>query len=625
MRPTSGTDLQLEEDVAAATSSFFSATLLLMGLGALIVASGYALSRDANSGAIECYFAGEFLVALAPLLLLYRNKVLDRAIGVWVSIALGMVSFIVVACYSPLEFGFDDEYQHTLTAQSILTSGHLFHLNPALPVSAQFPGLEIVTTEISSLSGLSIFASGTIVAGVCHVVMTGLMFCLAKQFGLTSRASVFAVMVFSSGYTYQAFLSYFAYETIAVPFLIATLIVITKLLVSRHPRSHLLVAGAIFLSFVTIVSHHITSYFLLALASVLILSTYLFSPKRRRQSRPLLVLLSIIVLLAFWNFVVAPETVHYLNQIVNQIRGIPHIAVIRPPDRSVSQYVTSGNSPVVVTPLPLRLLGDFGVAAVILMLPIGAWTIWKRRVRRRRYIWIMPVLAAVAYYALLPLFVLAPGGDGLAGRAQVLLLIPAGLVAAVGLEPGLLTLSGKHTRLGWRLRSYLGIFLIAIIIVGAVPASYPGFASKLPAPYNVDAITRSYDRRTVLAGMWASDYLGPHAAIAADTTDSLMLEAIAGTPVIDQVATLFETGRFTSGDDELALSLKLGYIFTDYRLTTETPADGSNFGNDPLSGVYRSPLPRRALRKFNHERGLDRIFDDGSIVIYSVTDSELRN
>src|SRR5258706_420835 len=78
---------------------------------------------------------------------------------------------IVKVMYSPLSFSGYDEFLHWLTADNITRTGHLFSENALLPVSPDYPGLEIVTNALSTMSSLSTFNAGIIVIGVARLVM----------------------------------------------------------------------------------------------------------------------------------------------------------------------------------------------------------------------------------------------------------------------------------------------------------------------------------------------------------------------------------------------------------------------------------------------------------------------
>src|ERR1022692_184153 len=69
------------------THLLFDVAIVAMALGVFIVSIGYALSRSSKPGAIELYFVGEFLVAIAPLIFLYKNKRISNASGLWMSLS----------------------------------------------------------------------------------------------------------------------------------------------------------------------------------------------------------------------------------------------------------------------------------------------------------------------------------------------------------------------------------------------------------------------------------------------------------------------------------------------------------------------------------------------------------
>jgi hypothetical protein len=629
-----GGHLSTAEPSAISTSEpsvrFFNATLILLALSVLIVCLGYALSRSSEPGALTAYYVGEFMTALMPVVFILKNKNFHFSIGAWLSITIGISTFIIAYCYSPMRFPLSDEYQHMFTAQAILTSHHLFGYNPTLPVSPQFPGLEIVTSALSSVSGLSIFVCGTIVAGICHVLLTGLVFFLGRALGLSSRAALIGVIIFTTGYDYQSFLSYFIYETFALPFFVATLILFIKSLRADSVFSKITFSiGTVVVAFVTIVSHHVTSYLMTFL--IVMLGLFAIPSFRRKEQNLWLIILpvvSIVGLLLFWDLAVATDTLHYLGQIKSDLsgaKGVTQVSLL--PSQQVVAHVASGSgqAPSGITAPPLRIIGDMGIVIFAVILAIGSWTVWRNKSSYPRSLWMAPMVAGIGYFALLPIFVFSSNGVGLVGRAQVLLLIPAGMLAAAGLERvSYFALSGQHTKQRARRLRYAGAALgLSLVAAGGVPASYPPSTGKLPSPFNDDAYTRSADAHTIETGEWISRTLGPTARLAADHSSQLLFEAIGGVPAIQGIANLFESETFSSADARLVRRLKIGYVVADQRLTTEVPAGDSNFDDDPLSGGYKEPLPASTLTKFDHLSGVSRIFDDGVIVIYALEGSPL--
>src|SRR5665213_2915969 len=339
------------------TAFLFEGSLLFLTFGVFVVCCSYALARASEPGGIVLFFVGEFVVVLTPLLFLFLNRSVSHAAGLWMSLSIGVATFVMTLCYTPSAFSFSDEFQHSYTAQSILRTDHLFHNNPTLPVSAHFPGMEIVTTQLGKLSGLSVFASGTIIAGASHVVLTGLVFLLAREFGLSARASAFAVVVFTTGYDYQAFLSYFAYETFAVPFLLATVILFTKMLRSVDRRMALLYgAGSFATGCVTTVTHHVTSFFMVGLVAMMALCAVIWSARWRQKAAPLLAVVAVLIGgLAFWDLAVASDTFHYLRQVQSLLygSGANRINLARPSPEVVAQVRGGRLVPPVIIPLPV--------------------------------------------------------------------------------------------------------------------------------------------------------------------------------------------------------------------------------------------------------------------------------
>ena len=83
---------------------------------------------------------------------------------------MGMGLYGVKILHSPLHFSEYDEFLHWNTALNIMEEQHLFGANSLLPISPLYPGLEIVATALSNLSGLSIFACGLLVIGIGKVI-----------------------------------------------------------------------------------------------------------------------------------------------------------------------------------------------------------------------------------------------------------------------------------------------------------------------------------------------------------------------------------------------------------------------------------------------------------------------
>ena len=603
------------------------ALVAAMAMGLFLVSFGFALGRASRPGAMDFYIAGQVLIITSPVFYLVKFRDVKKTTGFWISSTVGLAGFLVVQCYSPLQFRFEDEFQHVGTAQLILSTHHLFGFNPALPVSPQYPGMEIATTAISSLCHLSIYASGTIIVGLAHVLVAVLVYSLAIELKLTPRSATFSVVILSVGYDFQFFLSYFAYQTFAVPFLIATLLVTLKMLrASRSDVAAFLGVSAVSLGFITIVSHHVTSYFLIAMLIFIVATVAIQHGKTLARGLAILVVLG--VLLAIWDLGIATDTVHYLSQIrvfLFESSGISSsVKSIGTASQQVGNYVTNGNIPnYEPTPIPLRVLADLSAAILALLIPAGVWRIWRGRRAFSRLLWSFVAMCGL-YYILALIFLFSPGADQLVGRAQALVLIPVGLIAAIALDSAMkpaITRRKHRIKSSGRAQALIAAAAVLVVVVGGILSAWPPYPGKLPGPYQVAAYERSTDQRTIAVGAWMAHMLGPGKNFAADHREALMLAAMTGDNATPDTAALFEAESFRSSDVAVVEHQHTQYVIADYRMTMELPAEGSYFINDPLAGLYARPLPKQDLDKFNAIPGISRIFDDGTIAIFDIRNS----
>jgi hypothetical protein len=602
--------------------------LLTMAVGVFLASCGFALGRASRPGAMVVYLAGQLLVSLAPVLYLATRRSIAKSSGFWISSSIGIASFLIAQCYSPLQFRFEDEFQHAWTLQSILSTHHLFGYNPALPISPQYPGMEIATSAIMSLTHLSIYASATIIAGLSHLLMTVLIFYLGTELELSPRTAAFAVVIFSIGIDYQFFFSYFVYETFAIPFLLATLIVTLKMLkTDREETATFLGIAAVCLGFVTIVSHHVTSYFMATLLIALFVWTVFSAQGSRSIRRLAAIVLPIAVLLAVWDLAIATDTVNYLSQIRVDLFGSTSGSGLPAGGASlqVGNYIDRGHAVASqVSPASWRFLADISAAILAILIPAGAWRIWRARQHSSIFLW-PALLVCALYYILVPIYLFTPGADQIVGRSQGLILIPVGLVTAVALDsvttPFLVPRHRVRRTWAARFRMTVLVGVALVIAVGGIVTSWPPYSAKLPGPYQIAAFERSTDERTIATGSWIAQRLGPGKRIAADHRESLVLSAIGGATAPPGTTSLFENESFRTVDAAIVRKLGIQYVIADYRMTQQLPAEGAYFEFDPLAGHYANPLPLAALSKFDAISGVSRIFDDGVIVIYALQGS----
>ena len=175
------------------------------------------------------------------------------AVGRWerLGLVLGVTAalYAVKYLYSPLAFKFPDELQHWRSATDIRTTHHLFTANASLPISPQFPGLEELTTALSSLTGLSVVSAGLLVAGIARLLlMLGLFELFRRVAGpvgahrtararaprrLTAatgpeRVAGFAALLYATSMHFQSFDAMFIYQALAIPLAVVVLVLLAR-------------------------------------------------------------------------------------------------------------------------------------------------------------------------------------------------------------------------------------------------------------------------------------------------------------------------------------------------------------------------------------------------------------
>ena len=187
--------------------------------GVLLVAAAYTAGRlgHAESWANRTYWLGQVLVLLPTSARLLSRRVLTTAETLALITILTVAEYLIWVCYSPAGFTFVDELEHWRSTTNILQTGSLSTVNYLLPISPHYPGLEEVTSALASVTGLSVFVSGLIVAGVAHLLFVYVLYLLFREISSSYRVASVAVLVYASNSHFASFDSMFIYQTLALP------------------------------------------------------------------------------------------------------------------------------------------------------------------------------------------------------------------------------------------------------------------------------------------------------------------------------------------------------------------------------------------------------------------------
>jgi hypothetical protein len=513
---------------------------------------------------------------------------------------LTVAEYLVKVCYSPAAFTYIDELEHWRSTVDILQTGKLFTVNQLLPISPHYPGPEEVTSALASITGLSVFTSGLIVAGVAHLLFVIVLYVLFREVSNSYRLAGVALLFYASNSHFTSFDSMFIYQTLALPFLGFTVLAAWRLTSQRTGGQRVgWLALAMLAIVATVVTHHITSYVLAATLAVITLAAVITGSWRLAAWVAVLAMFSTVVAIG-WLLFAAPETLAYLQPFAE--------GTIQSFRSLLSGH--NGAPPTSGIPLGNRALGAIAVLIVSALLPVGWWRVWRRY---RDQPWTVAMaIVSVSWYVIVAVRFAVADGSQVAGRAATFVFVPAAYIAALAVD------HLASTAVRWQARITGAAVLVVVpgLILNGLANGWPPYWERLPGPHQVAGFERSVGPEEIAAARWALAALGPANRFATDFGSYPVLGSYGDQDPLRDVAYLYTSSKFTPLDVVKAQTRELRYIWVDQRLSQSLPAFGQYFPIDPNAGKYTRPLAWADLDKFNGVPGIARIYDSGNIVIY---------
>ena len=575
------------------------------GAGLLLCSIANALTRAGEGPSLLLYWAGILLIAVP---IFYRLTSEEASPGERLALVclLGLALYGVKLVRDAPIFTFSDEFLHGYNSNQISQHHHLFHPNPILETSRYYPGLEGATSALRTTTGLSAYAAGAIVIGTARLLAMSAMFVLFWRISGSDRIAGIGTAIFTGNFNFLFWSAQFSYQSMALPLLLLILLAVVEMdWGARAARGAWQALAATAIAAV-VITHHITSY---AVAATLVALSVL-SATARRVPNPWRLAVLAVALTAIWLVVVASSTVGYITPTVtNAITSSLHTAAGEAPTRGLFQAGTA-SATVEQAPAAARALSLLAVLLLAAGLPFGLRTVWRRY--RKQPIAILFGAAAVGFFGALALR-LAPAAWETGNRASEFLFIGLAFVlGCVGLER-------------WRPRSarWLGRALAAaaltIILVGGAIAGWP-WDSQLSRAVR----THSQDGPTISSpplamAQWAKKQDSESNYGALTATSRLLLDPGDQKAFADFTANIIEvlpSADIANWQIALLREEHIRFLVVDRR----------GVGTDGIRGFFFSEgasstsgwLPRSSVKKFEKVPGATRIYDSGSIVVFSL-------
>ncbi len=607
---------------------------LSSAFGTLIVAHAYTSARLGLPGA-DFFFWFGLLIIFVPATVRVLSPTASRFERICLLCIVAICFYLVKVMNSPLFFSSYDEFLHWRTADDITRSGHLFSINSLLPASPFYPGLEIATNALSSLSGLNTFTAGTIVIGVARLLLILALFMLYELLTNSPRIAALATLIYMTNPHFLLFDTQFAYESLALPLTIFLLFVMTYyekvsllLVRTKHSAAFKISSRAVHKSLnrsphwitltawitlgAIVVTHHMTDFIL---DGLLLLWMVIYALRRPtvliRLNLAQTALLGAFLSLVWMNLPGNPVVQYLAQYFTAALNEIEQILTGASTVRHL--FVDYAGQTI---PLWQRIMEISAVALISLGIPFGLLCLWQRY-GHNALTYALGV--ATLGYPIIQILRFTNFGSEISDRASAFLFFPIAFVLAI-----LIVQFWPTRRFSWK-HTLLITCAILVMFLGGISIGSGTAWDILPGPYLVAADARSIEPEGIQAAIWAHSNLRLNNRIATDRTNQILMsiygEQRVVTSLYDQidVTPIFFAFSLSDYDVSIMRQAHIRYLVVDLRLSQALPTLGFYFEEgEPGSFQYTTPLDREALTKFSTVPQINRVFDSGDIVIYDV-------
>ncbi len=601
---------------------WFPIVALLSSLGLFITAIGDYLAREVNPAGSAVFWFGLTLL-IVPIVFRLTDVEVSRRERIALVVVVGLFLYFVKILQSPFGFTFTDEYVHSFNVAQIVSSGTLFIQNPILPATPYFPGLEIVTAALVSISGLSIFTAGLIVIGVVRLILILSLFFFYEYIGHSEWVAGIAAILYACNPNFVFWSGQFSYESLALPLAFLVLFIIArrdKSVNLAEYRGFTFAATLVIIA--VVITHHISSYFLAVFLLAWGLLTLLFPreiaayryanspgqpersmPNFKRLKGPVGLSILAILLATGWLFLTAQTTIAYFAPVFGKAaQSILNISTGLQAPRSL--FGSSSPNPI---PVWQRLIAYASVILMALGIPWGLRTYWSRY--RASGIIFLLALMGVVYFGILILR-LSPASWEIANRASEYFFLGLAFLLATGA----LGMTGPSWA-PW-LRKVIVTVAITIIFLGGVISGWtPGLTLQQPSLVKVGNALIVPQGQAV--AQWFLSEFGPGNRVGADPTSArLMLtygDQFAYSGSTPDIQDILNTPTFAQWQLQELQRYSIPYLVVDERPVTHNVIAAGSF--DPLN----QPAPSSPVdAKFSNTTGVSEILDSGNIRIFAV-------
>lgn len=614
---------------------------LICSCGLLLIAVVNTAMRQGYTTLEGLFWIG-LVVIVFPVGLRLTSSETTRRERIALIAMFGLALYLVKVMQSPYGFTFADEFVHGYNAAQIIQNKALFSANPIIATTPFYPGLEIVTSSLASLSGLSIYTSGLILIGLARLILMVSLYLFYEQVGGSARIAGIAAMLYASNSNFLFWSAQFSYESLALPLALFALYIIAKRDAFTNSSGYkgLSMIALLGISGV-VITHHLSSYFL-AIFLAIWAGVAVYNPlklldrlKRKtalrrnpqspqistnevnpdtpgpvnpRRMGPGWLAIFAVLLSGGWLILVANNTIAYLSPVLRDaLHSIVNIIHGSQTPRVLFQS-SSGST-------ASSLEQIVGIGAVIIMaagVPGGLREFWRRY--QTRGLVLILVLMGLAYFVNLGLR-LSPQAWETANRASEFLFIGLAFLLAIGVE-GL----WKVKKAPW-IGSAVFTACACIVFMGGIIAGWSP-QLRFQQPSQVKAGNSIIEPQGISVARWFLSTLGQGNQVGSDPSNARFLltygKQFAYEGSHPDVQDILTTPDFPDWQKQILQAFSIRYLVIDRRKVSQNSMTGYFFDQNGGEGLPSNPqwIDASVFRKFDRIPATNRILDSGNIVVY---------
>lgn len=548
-----------------------------------------------------------FAIFLAVLMVPLLGSLREITVAV-----LGLYPAIVDRMTSTWVLGGYDEHLHQGILLNLLQGSGLFAPSPILRVGPYYPGLELFTGVGIRLTGLPVMLAMNVVVLLCRLLLVLVIYRAALLVSPSRRGACLVVAFYAVSSQFYAFNSQFSYQTLALTLGLGGLYMLRRAQLAPDASRRRLFFIASLLLIATAVTHHATSWMVLAF---LIAWAVLSQGGQRGTLIRAAVVMGVTV--AAWTGALATRLAAYLTPIFTSVV------------QSAQAYLGKSGQTQALSPGPPTpewerfVLAVYTVACTLAALTC-AWIMLSRAFRNRdRMLGLLGVLDLA--FPITDAAHFNPSVGAFGDRAATFLFLPLALSCSLIIQ--------RHPRVirpqAPRRNPFRPAVVMALIggtsvvfLGGILLGSSPDYG-RLPGSYLVSAENRTQDPETLAAVEWAATHLPVGSTVVADRVPADLLAGQAHMWPVYQPQGGLEPAQlyFSSywGPQQIAIvkGLHIDYVYVDTRLADSLPYIGYYF----YTG--ETPKPTRItaenVDKFAFIPGLNPVYHHGPVTIYNTS------